>query len=196
MRKISSYKEKTVYFLCCGKCKILNSKLQKKTCSYSCVFVFHIWDVSSPSGKRYSCLIFSFIHQWLYSPLLGPGLCFSFVILYTVGRTPWTGDQPVTRPLPTHRTVQTKNKRTQTSNASSGIRTHVPSVRADEDSSCLSGGATVIRFSNILRTLISFLSENSEISLRTCHAHRFTVSYLLVCFLFRVKFWILWSHVK
>jgi hypothetical protein len=32
---------------------------------------------------------------------------FSFVILYTVGRTPWTGDQPVSRPLPTHRTTQT-----------------------------------------------------------------------------------------
>jgi hypothetical protein len=28
---------------------------------------------------------------------------FSFLILYTFGRTPWTGDQPITRPLPTHR---------------------------------------------------------------------------------------------
>jgi hypothetical protein len=34
---------------------------------------------------------------------------------YTVGRTPWTGDQPVARPLPAHRTGQTQNKRTQTS---------------------------------------------------------------------------------
>jgi hypothetical protein len=25
----------------------------------------------------------SFIHQWLYSPLLGPGLFFSFVIIFT-----------------------------------------------------------------------------------------------------------------
>jgi hypothetical protein len=55
-----------------------------------------------------------FIHQWLYSSLLRPGHFFSFVILYTIGRTPWTGDQPVARPLPTHRT-QTQNKRTQTS---------------------------------------------------------------------------------
>jgi hypothetical protein len=39
---------------------------------------------------------------------------FSFVILWTVGRTPWTGDQPVARPLPTHRTtrIQTKCKET------------------------------------------------------------------------------------
>jgi hypothetical protein len=59
--------------------------------------------------------IHSFIHQWLYSLMLGPGWFFSFVILYTAGRTPWTGDQPVARPLPTHRTAQTQNKRTQTS---------------------------------------------------------------------------------
>jgi hypothetical protein len=34
-------------------------------------------------------------------PLLGLGRFFSFLILYTVSRTPWTGDQPVARPLPT-----------------------------------------------------------------------------------------------
>jgi hypothetical protein len=33
----------------------------------------------------------------------------------TVNRTPWTGDQPVTRPLPTDRTTQTQNKCRQTS---------------------------------------------------------------------------------
>jgi hypothetical protein len=49
----------------------------------------------------------------LYIPLLGLGRFFSFLILYRVGRTPWTGDQPVARPLPTHRTTQTQNKRTQ-----------------------------------------------------------------------------------
>jgi hypothetical protein len=40
---------------------------------------------------------------------------FSVPSLYTVGRTPWTSDQPVVRPLPTQRTTQTQNKRTQTS---------------------------------------------------------------------------------
>jgi hypothetical protein len=37
-----------------------------------------------------------FIHQRLYGPLLGPRRFFflSFVILYTVGRTPWTGISP------------------------------------------------------------------------------------------------------
>jgi hypothetical protein len=62
---------------------------------------------------------------------------FSFLILYAIGKTPCTGDKPVTRSLPTHRTTQTQNKRTQTSIPLSGIRTHDPNVRASEDSSCL-----------------------------------------------------------
>jgi hypothetical protein len=40
---------------------------------------------------------------------------FSFLFFFTVGRTPWTGDQPIARPLPTQRAAQTQNKRTQTS---------------------------------------------------------------------------------
>jgi hypothetical protein len=60
--------------------------------------------------------------------LLGLGLSFSFLILYTVGRTPWTGDQPV-RPLPT---------KTHTNiHASIGIRTHDLSVGAGDESSYL-----------------------------------------------------------
>jgi hypothetical protein len=57
----------------------------------------------------------SFIHKWLYSPLLGHSLFLSSVnFFYTHGRTPWTSDQPVSRSLPTHRTTQTQNKRIQT----------------------------------------------------------------------------------
>jgi hypothetical protein len=66
------------------------------------------------------------------------GRFFSFLILYTVGRTPCTEDQPVASPLPTHRTTQAQNKPTQTSmTPSSGVRTHDPSVRAGEDCPCL-----------------------------------------------------------
>jgi hypothetical protein len=70
---------------------------------------------------------------WFYSPLLHLGSIFSFLILHTVGRTPWTGDQPVARPLPTHG-INAHNTHI---HALSGIRTHDPSVRAREDSSCL-----------------------------------------------------------
>jgi hypothetical protein len=47
--------------------------------------------------------------------LLGLGLFSVLLIKYTVGRTPWAGDQPVARPLHTDRTTQTRNKHTQTS---------------------------------------------------------------------------------
>jgi hypothetical protein len=58
---------------------------------------------------------------------------------FTDSRTPWASDQPVARPLPTHRTIRRQNKRIHTPNihASSGIRTHDPRVRASEVSSCL-----------------------------------------------------------
>jgi hypothetical protein len=59
--------------------------------------------------------------------------------LFTDGRTPWTSDQPVARPLPKLRTTQTQNIRIHTSNihALSEVRTHDLSVRASEDNSCL-----------------------------------------------------------
>jgi hypothetical protein len=60
--------------------------------------------------------------------------------LYTDYRTPWMSDQPVARPLPTHRTTQTQNKRTHRhpclewdsnprSQRSSGRRQFMPHVR-------------------------------------------------------------------
>jgi hypothetical protein len=53
-------------------------------------------------------LLFIFILLLLiYSPLLGLGRFFSFLLLHTVGRTPWLGEQPVARPLPAHRAIQT-----------------------------------------------------------------------------------------
>jgi hypothetical protein len=54
------------------------------------------------------------------------GRHFTFLILYTIGRTLWTGDQPVARPLPAHRTTQTQNKRTQTSMPRVGFEPTIP----------------------------------------------------------------------
>jgi hypothetical protein len=48
-------------------------------------------------------------------PFVGPWPHSEFINLYTVGKTPWRRDQPVARPLPTHRTTQTRYKRTQIS---------------------------------------------------------------------------------
>jgi hypothetical protein len=59
--------------------------------------------------------------------------------LFTIGRTPWTSDQLVARPLPKHMSAQTQNKHIYTPNthALSGIRTRDHIARASEDSSCL-----------------------------------------------------------
>jgi hypothetical protein len=77
-----------------------------------------------------------YLSMAVQSFLLDLGRFFSFLILYTVGRTPWTGDQPVARPLPTHRTTQIEQTHRDI-HAFSGIRNHDPSVRASEESSCL-----------------------------------------------------------
>jgi hypothetical protein len=51
---------------------------------------------------------------FLFAPTLEPRADFSVsLIIFTDGRTPWTGDQLVTRPLPKHRTKQAQNKRIQ-----------------------------------------------------------------------------------
>jgi hypothetical protein len=65
--------------------------------------------------KRRNRLVMFQILLWFYSFLLSLARYSSFLIVYTIGRTPWTGDQPVARSLPTHRTTQTQNKSTQTS---------------------------------------------------------------------------------
>jgi hypothetical protein len=57
---------------------------------------------------------------------LDVGRYFSFLILYTNGRTTWTGDQPATRPLTTHRTTQSQNKRTTTSMTQVGFEPTIP----------------------------------------------------------------------
>jgi hypothetical protein len=56
------------------------------------------------------------------------GLCplFSFLMFYTVGKTPWTGDQRVARPLPTHTGQHKQIKRTQTSMPQVGFEATIP----------------------------------------------------------------------
>jgi hypothetical protein len=71
--------------------------------------------------------------------------------------TPWTGDQPVARPLP-----NTKTEQLQTDiHALIGIRTHHPSMRADEDISCLRRHSGAIVYRNSLRYFgkLCFLSH-------------------------------------
>jgi hypothetical protein len=81
----------------------------------------------------------SFIHQWHYSTLLGPGIFFIFVIFFsqTVGLLGRVISPSQGRYLQTGQLKQNKRIYTTNFHALSEIRTHNPSVRADEDGSCL-----------------------------------------------------------
>jgi hypothetical protein len=69
---------------------------------------------------------------------------FSFLILYTVGRTSWTEDQAVARPLPTRRTTQTQNKQAQTSMPQVGLEPTIPVLEKAKTVHALGRAATVI----------------------------------------------------
>jgi hypothetical protein len=70
----------------------------------------------------------TFIHSSVaLQPFVGPWPLLQFHnLFYTDGRTPWTSDQPLARPLPKHRTTQTQNKRTQTSMSWVGFEPTIP----------------------------------------------------------------------
>jgi hypothetical protein len=72
-------------------------------------------------------------------PFVGPWPLFQFLDpIYSRVRTPWMGDQPFARPLPTHRTTKHRiNAHNTDIHALSEVRTHDPSVRASDDSSYL-----------------------------------------------------------
>jgi hypothetical protein len=85
----------------------------------------------------------SILYLWLYSPL-DLGRFFSFIILYTVGSAPWTGDQPLVRPLPTHRTIQTQNECKQTSMPREGFEPKTPVFERAKAVHALDRAATAI----------------------------------------------------
>jgi hypothetical protein len=91
----------------------------------------------SCNKDKHHLSIYLFIYLWLYSPLLDLGHFFSFLTFYTVGRTPWMEDQPVARPMPTHKTAQTQNSRTQTLMLQVGFEPRIPVFKGGKDSSRL-----------------------------------------------------------
>jgi hypothetical protein len=65
-------------------------------------------------------------------------------LIYTVSRTSQMGDQPVARPLPTHRTTQTQNKCTQTSMPGVRFEPMIPVFKQAKTVHALDHAATVI----------------------------------------------------
>jgi hypothetical protein len=102
--------------------------------------MYKLYEYTSWKIKVLVLLQWDYIYiHWLYSPFEPWPLLFSFMITFTDRRTPWTSDQLVAGPLLKHRTTQTHNKHIHTPNIYTlcGTRTHDPSCRASEDSSCL-----------------------------------------------------------
>jgi hypothetical protein len=99
--------------------------------------------------------------------LLDLGRFFSFLILYSVGRTPWMGDQPVARSLPTHRTTQTQNKCTQTFMQQVGLEPTIPAFERAKTVHALERAFTVIaKFMQISSIMLTnntvFTTQNNE----------------------------------
>jgi hypothetical protein len=101
------------------------------------------------------------MYLWFYTALLlDLGKFFSFLIFYTVGRTPWTGDQPVVRPLPEHRTPQTQNRGTQISMPQVCFEPTIPVFERTKTVHALDRAAIVIGFSDkLVEKKISILSK-------------------------------------
>jgi hypothetical protein len=113
-----------------------SSDIESMICNFQTHSIFH---------KVFAVLLLLLLLLlWLYSPLLDLGRFFSFLILYTAGRTRWTGDQLVARPLLPHRKTQTENKRTQTSMPSVGFELTIPVFKRAKTVHDLDCAATVI----------------------------------------------------
>jgi hypothetical protein len=76
-------------------------------------------------------------------PFVGPWQLFQFLDFYTVGWTQWTGNQPVARSLPTHRTARTQNKCTQTPMPLVGFKPTIPVFERAKTVHALDRTATV-----------------------------------------------------
>jgi hypothetical protein len=134
-----------------------------------------------------SLSIYPSIYLSIYRPLLGLGRFFSFLNFYTVGRTPWTGDEPVALPLPAHTTEQTQNKRTQTSMPQVGFEPTIPVFERAKTVHVLDRTAIVIgkqrayyfilRFegysSSIVCSQIQFPSHRMHTESSLCEAYKY-----------------------
>jgi hypothetical protein len=82
-----------------------------------------------------------------------------------IGRTPWRGDQPVARSLPTHRRTQTQNKRTQAFAHSMGFELMIPAFKWAKAVHALDRVATVFGYehNSVIGTVVSGLDLQSAL---------------------------------
>jgi hypothetical protein len=104
----------------------------------------HTWP--SSGVYRYAKLLYCILSLFPVAPTLEHResakrfVSLQFLNPKTVGRTPWTGDQPVARLLP----IQTQNKHTQTSMPRVGLEPTIPPFERVKTVHALDRAATVI----------------------------------------------------
>jgi hypothetical protein len=127
----------------------------------------------------------------------------SFLIPCTVDRTPWTGDQSIARPLPTHRTTLIRNNRTQTSMTWVEIEPTTPALKREKTVHALEREATVIGSEIDYSPLYSFSFElcNWVLQLLSLHVKmNWTESVLLynvneyISTISSINLWKLWKE--
>jgi hypothetical protein len=124
------------------------------------------------------------IYLWLYSPLLDFDRFFSFLILYTVARTPWTGDQLIPRPLHTHSTTQIQKRRTQTSMPWVGFEPTIPVFQRTKTVHALDLSSSEIGYVNqsVIQLITNIYSSNKcRIKIRSNLSDEFCNIKDLVC---------------
>jgi hypothetical protein len=77
------------------------------------------------NGDFWRFVLSHFLCTLLYSHLKRLRF-FILLTFYTIGRTPWTNDQPIAKPLPTHRTAQTQNNCPKNSMSIVGFEPTIP----------------------------------------------------------------------
>jgi hypothetical protein len=109
------------------------------------IYVKYAFASSNKTTSLLSLLVWLLL--WPYASFLSLGSFFTIVILYMVVMTPWSGISP-SQGLRFHTGQHKLNKKNSNSNsdihASSGIRTHEPSVWTHETVHALDSTATVI----------------------------------------------------
>jgi hypothetical protein len=102
------------------------------------------------------------IHPWLYSPLLGLGRFFSF-LMYTQSVGLLGRGSHVARPLSTHRTTQIQNKRSQTSMSWVGFEPTIPAFELAKTVHALDCADTVIcRFTSVFLNVFVSVFRNTR----------------------------------
>jgi hypothetical protein len=104
-----------------------------------------LWALTACYRDNFTFLALNiYLSTAVQSFLLDLGRFFSFLISNTVSMTPWTGDQTVASLLPTYRTAQTQNKRTQMSMPWMGFEPTIPAFERAKAVNALDGAATGI----------------------------------------------------